>query len=87
MKDFLKKLTSRKFLMAVAGIVVGAALALGVDASDVTAIAGAITAVASAVTYIAAEGRVDAERVKNAAEKVQAAIDVLTKEDGASDGN
>ena len=39
-KNILKKFTSRKFLAAVAGVAVGAALALGVEASDVTVVVG-----------------------------------------------
>ena len=35
-KNILKKYVSRKFLAAVAGVALGSALALGVDASDVT---------------------------------------------------
>jgi hypothetical protein len=36
--------------------------------------------VASAVSYILVEGRIDAESVKNAAEKIQEAIDVTRGE-------
>lgn len=82
-KNILKKFTSRKFLAAVAGVAVGAALALGVDASDVTAVVGAVTAVVSAVTYIVTEGKVDAESVKVAVESIQNAADALTEEDDA----
>lgn len=64
MNTFLKKLTSRKFIMAVAGVVIGLATALGVEGSEIVElvglIGGIVTAVGSAVTYIHAEAKVDA---------------------------
>ena len=81
MKEFLKKLTSRKLWMAIAGIATGIATILGVDGSDVVTVAGAVTALVSAVTYIIAEGRVDAERVKNAVEATQTALDTVKGDD------
>ena len=77
MKDILRKLSSRKLWMAVAGIVTGVAIALGVDASDIEVIVGAVVSVISAITYIVVEGKVDAESVKNAIESTQEAIDVI----------
>jgi len=44
MEKIIKKLTSRKLWMAIAGVVTGIAMALGVDGSDVTTVAGAVTA-------------------------------------------
>lgn len=83
MKNFFKKITSRKFLAAAAGVIVGVALAFGADTTEVTAITGAITAVVSAVTYIITEGKVDAESVKKAVEGIQNAVEVLTDEEDA----
>lgn len=60
MKD---KLTSRKFWAAIAGVVVGIALAFGVDGDTITDVAGAVTALASVVTYIITEGKIDAAAV------------------------
>lgn len=64
MSNFMKKLTSRKFLMAVVGVVSGLALAFGVKGSEitdiVTAVGGILTAVGSAIAYINAEAKVDA---------------------------
>lgn len=76
-KEILRKLTSRKLWMAIAGIATGIAVALGVESSDVATITGSVTALISAVTYIIAEGRVDAEGVKNAVTATQDALDVL----------
>lgn len=80
MAAFLKKLTSRKLWLAVAGLATGAALALGVDGSDITAVAGAVTALVSVVTYVITEGKIDAEGVKNAIVEVQEGVEVLKDE-------
>lgn len=64
MNDIIRKLTSRKFLLALVGVVSGLALAFGVKGSEitqvVTTIGGIITALGSAVAYIGAEAKVDA---------------------------
>lgn len=65
----LKKLSSRKFLTALAGIVTGLTLIFGVDEQAVTQIAGAVTALASVVSYIFAEAKIDAANVKAGAEQ------------------
>ena len=57
MQNFLKKLTSRKFLAALAGV------ATGVDETTISTVAGAVTTVASVVSYIMSEGMVDAAAV------------------------
>ena len=81
MKTFLEKLTSRKFLAAAAGLVTGLAMVFGLEESVMTTVSGAVVAVASLITYIVTEGRIDAEAVGDAAEKVQDAIDAITKDD------
>lgn len=78
-QDIIRKLTSRKLWLAIAGFSGGMCMALGVDASDIQAVAGAVTALVSAVSYIYVEGKVDAARVKNAAEAAQEAAEALTK--------
>ena len=64
MNDIIRKLTSRKFLLALGGVVSGLALAFGVEGSEitqvVTTIGGIVTALGSAVAYIGAEAKVDA---------------------------
>ena len=77
MKDFLRKLTSRKLWMALAGIATGVAMALGAESTEITAVAGAVTAIASVVTYIVTEGKVDAESVKNAIIEIQGGIETI----------
>lgn len=85
LKEILRKLSSRKLWMAIAGVATGIAMALGVDATDVSTVAGAVTAVVSVVAYIATEGKVDAESVKNAVEATQDALNAITKEGGSDE--
>lgn len=80
MKEIIKKLSSRKLWVAIAGIATGVAMALGVDGNDVNTVAGAITALFSVIAYIVTEGKVDAEGVKNTIEKVDDAVGVITGE-------
>ena len=63
MQNFLKKLTSRKFLAALAGVATGLAMGFGVDETTSSTGAGAVTTVASVVSYIMSEGMVDAAAV------------------------
>ena len=64
MSNISRKLTSRKFLLAVIGMVSGLYLALGGDGNEITemvkAVAGLLTAAGSAIAYINAEAKVDA---------------------------
>lgn len=73
----LKKLTSRKFLAAVAGIVVGIATIFGVDAGVITTIAGSVMTIGSVVAYIVAEGRIDAAGVSKVAESVETIVEAV----------
>lgn len=59
--DWKRKLTSRKFWVAIAGFVSGILVAFKVDAGTVETVSGLIMSAASAVAYILAEGFVDAE--------------------------
>ena len=63
MQNFLKKLTSRKFLAALAGVATGLAMVFGVDETTISTVAGAVTTVASVVSYIMSEGMMDAAAV------------------------
>ena len=64
MIDWKKKLTSRKFWVALVGFVTPLLLAFGVAENDVTQIAAIIMAGADAMAYIFAEGMVDAKTVE-----------------------
>lgn len=77
MNEVLRKLTSRKLWLAIAGIATGIAVALGADSNEITTIAGAVTALISAVTYIIVEGKVDAESVKTTIIAVEEAVETI----------
>ncbi len=55
-----KKLTSRKFWMALAGLIVGILALFAVDANTTTQISGVIMSLGSVIAYIVGEGLVDA---------------------------
>ena len=82
MSEILRKLSSRKLWLAIAGVATGVAMALGADASEITTVAGGVTALISAVVYIVVEGKIDAEGVKNAIIEIQDGIEVIADEDG-----
>ena len=62
--NYIRNLTSRKFLLALVGVFSGLALAFGVDGNEITqmvsAVGGIIAAAGSAIAYINAEAKVDA---------------------------
>ena len=55
----LRKLTSRKFLLAVVGVVTGISMAFGVESGEII---GAVTTISSIVAYIHGEATVDAAK-------------------------
>ena len=76
----------KKIITMILGVVSGLAIAFGLDQGEISTISGAVVAAMSVISYIAAEGTIDAERVKNAAAIVIDAVDAMTDEDGADDG-
>ena len=77
MSEILRKLSSRKLWMALAGIATGVAMALGAESTEISTVAGAVTAVVSVVTYIITEGKIDAESVKSAIIEIQDGIEAI----------
>ena len=75
MKTIKEKLTSRKFLAALAGLVSGLAMVFGLDESIVSQVSGAVVSVASVIAYIITEGKIDAAAVGQAAEDVAEAVE------------
>lgn len=65
--NWKKKLTSRKFWLAVAAFVSGLIVALGAEKSTAESVAGLILQGAAVVAYIIGEGLADAEGAKAAA--------------------
>lgn len=59
--DWKRKLTSRKFWMAVVTMVTGYVLAFGGDAQTAETIGGCIMATAAVVAYVIGEGLADSK--------------------------
>lgn len=57
--DWKRKLTSRKFWMAIVGLVTGLVVAFGGTAATAETISGVIMSAASVVAYIIGEGLAD----------------------------
>ena len=68
MNTFLKKLTSRKFLVAVAGIAGGILLIVNGGTTE-----GMSAVIASVIGYLAAEGMIDLAAVKTALDEEEQA--------------
>ena len=64
MNAFLKKLTSRKFLLSIISMAAGLAALCGADEAIVSVVAGALMTVLPAVVYCITEGRIDAASAK-----------------------
>jgi len=79
MSNIIRKLTSRKLWLAIAGVATGIAMALGASTSEISTVAGAVTAIISVVTYIITEGKIDAASVKTAVETTQDAVTTITE--------
>lgn len=61
-QDWIRKITSRKFWLALAGLITGIVNFLKAPTSDAETITSLILALGSVVAYIIAEGLVDAAR-------------------------
>jgi hypothetical protein len=63
-QDIIRKLTSRKFWVAVVGFITPLLLAFGVAETTVTQVTAIIMAGADVVAYLIAEGMADSASVK-----------------------
>ena len=67
--NWKQKMTSRKLWFAIVGVVIGAAMAFGIEGSElqevIGLIAGAAAAIGSFIGYIDGESAVDAARAKS----------------------
>lgn len=63
--DWARKLSSRKFWVALAGLAISIMLLFGVDKTETELVGGVIMAFGSVVAYILAEGWIDASREKD----------------------
>ena len=80
MKNFIKKISSRKLWTAVFGIVSGLSIVFGADQGVISTLSGAVVSVASVIAYIVTEGKIDVASVADTIEKLQQAEKVLSKE-------
>ena len=62
--DWKRKLTSRKFWVAIIGFVTTVMIALNIDKMTVEQVAAIISAMGTLVAYITGEGMTDAAHVK-----------------------
>lgn len=80
LQSFLKKFSSRKFLMSFIGVVVGILGMLNCNDNVIAIVAFALLEIMSIVIYCIVEGKVDAESVKSAltvAEQITQLIEQL----------
>lgn len=63
--ELIKKLSSRKLWISIAGVTAGIALALGAEANEIQTVCGTVTSIVSAMTYIIAEASVDKAALLN----------------------
>ena len=63
--DWKRKLTSRKFWVAIIGFVTTVMIALNIDKMTVEQVAAIISAMGTLVAYIIGEGLTDAAHIKN----------------------
>lgn len=75
MIDWKRKLTSRKFWLAVAGLISGIVIACKGSAETAETISGIIMAAASVVGYLFAEGLTDAQGYQTSAQPDDQEID------------
>ena len=61
-KDLLRKLTSRKFWLAIAGFITGIILAFNGSSEVAETVSGCIMSGASVIAYIVGEGLADANK-------------------------
>ena len=73
--DLIRKLTSRKFWMALAGFISGLIVALGGSSETAETVSGVILAGASVIGYLLAEGLTDAARVEDEDTKTNMEVD------------
>lgn len=64
MKQYLRKFTSRKFLLSVISMAAGLAALCGADETIVSIVAGAAMTALPAIVYCITEGRIDAASAK-----------------------
>ncbi len=80
METLKRKLSSRKFWVAISGIATGVLMMFGFADTSVDVIAGAIVTVGSTIGYMVAEGKADAANIGQALTETVNAVEVIKKE-------
>jgi hypothetical protein len=80
-KEFVAKITSRKFLLALVGVISGLATAFSGINNEKIKITGYTLAGLSAITYMIIEGRVDVKSVANTVVSTVEKIETVKRED------
>lgn len=71
MKNFLKKLASRKFWIALCGFISAICVIFGVKELQIEQICALIGALGTLCAYIIAEGYIDAKSIEQTKEKIE----------------
>lgn len=82
-EQIFRKLTSRKFWVAIATIIAGIVLIFGYGKTDAETISGAVMTFGSAIIYMLTEGRIDAKNVGTMLESAETIIEEI--KDGKDD--
>lgn len=83
MKEWIiRKLTSRKFWVAIATIVSGLIMMFGYADTEAETISGAILSIGGAIGYMLAESLVDAKSLGTILEGAEIIVDELKEKDG-----
>jgi pheromone shutdown protein TraB len=80
MNNFLSKLTSRKFWIAIISTFAGIAELFGAGGELVSVIVGSALALLPSLIYIITEGKIDAASAKKLAEDVESKVDDILNE-------
>ena len=67
----------KKIITMLLGVISGIAIVFGIDLGEVNIIAGAVVSATSVVSYLIAEGKIDVERIRNAAADIGDALEVI----------
>lgn len=84
-KDIIKKLTSRKFIVAAITLVSGIVTVIVGHEEAVTTIAGALMSIIPAIVYCVTEGRVDAAAVKAVTDTVSEVVQKLEHDEKSNE--
>lgn len=74
-QDIIRKLTSRKLWVAIAGLISGLILAFGGEEGTAATVSGVVLQVASVIGYLLAEGLADAANSGGSAVVIEGAIE------------